>query len=137
MLVYNAILMIFIQLNGWELLSTTQWSQKYDDLLMLNTDAPVFSDHLLRQEGQKITLEGFVIPLEAGKDQRFFVLSRFPYQSCFFCGAAGPETVAEIYPTVPVSDLEPDQQVIVTGILTLNQDDPLHLSFIVKEAVVR
>ena len=130
----HAILIIFLQLQGWELLSTVIWNRAFDEMLGQESELPIFSEQLYEMEGKKVTISGYVIPLEAGAEQKYFVLSRFPYQSCFFCGAAGPETVVEIYPTLPRDDLKPDQKITVTGKLSLNPSDPLHLSFIIKEA---
>lgn len=130
----HAILIIFLQLQGWELLSTVTWNRAFDEMLGQESELPIFSEQLYEMEGKKVTISGYVIPLEAGAEQQYFVLSRFPYQSCFFCGAAGPETVVEIYPTLPRDDLKPDQKITVTGKLFLNPSDPLHLSFIIKEA---
>jgi uncharacterized membrane protein YcgQ (UPF0703/DUF1980 family) len=132
----QAILIIFFQLTGWELLSTVKWERVYDDMLGQETEVADFSEQLKLRAGTEITVSGFVIPLEAGKEQRFFVLSRFPYQSCFFCGAAGPETVAEVYPSNSRDDLQPDQKITVKGILTLNETDPMHLSYIIKQAEI-
>ena len=134
---YNAILLILFQLNGWELLSTVTLTRIFDDMMGQEVDQPAFNQEILAREGTEMTLTGYVIPLEAGTEQSYFVLSRFPYQSCFFCGAAGPETVAEIYPAELQSKLNPDQRIEVTGTLKLNQSDPLHLYFILKEATIK
>ena len=134
---FNAILLILFQLNGWELLSTVTLTRVYDEMMGQEVDQPAFNQEILAREGTEMTLTGYVIPLEAGTEQSYFVLSRFPYQSCFFCGAAGPETVAEIYPAELQSKLNPDQRIEVTGTLKLNQSDPLHLYFILKEATIK
>lgn len=121
--------------SGWNLLSTTELKKGYDSFLNEEVDLPKFSDALKEKVGEKITLEGYIIPLQQSSAQDYFVLSRFPYQSCFFCGAAGPETVAEVY-----SDREfnyTDERVRVTGTLYLNEDDPLRLFFILKDCDVR
>ncbi|MFZ9045391.1 MAG: hypothetical protein ACO2ZZ_05965 [Cyclobacteriaceae bacterium] len=133
---FHAILIIFIQLTGWELLSKVSWERVFDEMLGQETEIPQFSDTLRKSEGSEITISGFVIPLQSGIEQQYFVLSRFPFQNCFFCGAAGPETVAEVYPVAPRSDLKPDQRITVRGLLSLNDSDPLHLTYIIKEAEI-
>lgn len=120
--------------SGWNLLATTQLKKGYDSFLNEEIDLPDFSDGLKEKAGKRITLEGYIIPLQQSSAQDYFVLSRFPYQSCFFCGAAGPETVVEVY-----SDREfkyTDERVKVTGTLFLNPDDPLRLFFILKDCEV-
>ena len=114
------------QLSGWELLSSVEIVMGFDDFMGVEVEQPKFSDQLKLREGKELTLEGFIIPLQQESEQDYFILSRFPYQSCFFCGAAGPETVVEVY-----SDHNfryTDERVRVKGILRLNNDNPLHLS---------
>lgn len=120
--------------TGWELLATTSVRKGTDPFFNEEIELPEFSEELLKKEGQSITLEGFIIPLQQATDQDFFILSRFPYQSCFFCGAAGPETVVEVF-----SDRSfryTDERVRVRGTLYLNPDDPLRLFFIMKDCEV-
>ena len=133
---FHAILIIFIQLSGWDLLSKVSWDRVFDDMLGQETEVPQFSDTLIKSQGAEIIISGFVIPLQSGIEQQYFVLSRFPFQNCFFCGAAGPETVAEVYPAEPRSDLKPDLRITVKGILSLNDSDPLHLTYIIKNAEI-
>lgn len=120
--------------EGWELLSDVEVIRVYDKFLEQEVEKPKFSEKLLKQDGSTIELEGFVIPLNDGGASDYFVLSRFPYQSCFFCGNAGPETVVEVYTNKPWS-LQ-DQRVRVKGTLFLNADDPLHLYYIMKDCTV-
>lgn len=120
--------------TGWELLSTTELKKGYDQFMDEEIDLPDFSDELKKNNGKQITLEGYIIPLQQTAAQDFFVLSRFPYASCFFCGQAGPETVVEVF-----SDREfkfTDERVKVTGTLRLNPDDPLRLFFILEDCEV-
>jgi len=122
------------QPSGWELLSTVEIKRGYDDFMGAEIDQPVFSEQLKLHEGKEITLEGFIIPLQQTGDQDYFVLSRFPFQSCFFCGAAGPETVVEVY-----SDREfryTDERVRVSGKLRLNDGNPLNLFYILEDCKV-
>ncbi|SNS96498.1 hypothetical protein SAMN05421640_1804 [Ekhidna lutea] len=127
--------LLFIpQLSGWELLSSVEIVMGYDDFMSAEVEQPKFSEQLKLREGKELTLEGFIIPLQQESDQDYFVLSRFPYQSCFFCGAAGPETVVEVY-----SDRQfrfTDERVRVTGKLRLNDDNPLHLFYILEDCQV-
>ena len=122
------------QLSGWELLSSVEIVMGYDEFMGAEVEQPKFSEQLKLREGKELTLEGFIIPLQQESDQDYFVLSRFPYQSCFFCGAAGPETVVEVY-----SEREfryTDERVRVTGTLRLNDDNPLHLFYILEDCEV-
>jgi hypothetical protein len=120
--------------QGWETLSRLELVSGFDDFLGEETEVPFFSEELKGFEGEIVTIEGYVIPLQTSREGDFFVLSRFPYNNCFFCGNAGPETVAEIYTKDKVAT--EDSRVRVTGRLELNANDPLHLFFILSEARV-
>lgn len=120
--------------DGWELLADVEVVRVYDDFLQMDVEKPKFSKSLLQRDQLSIELEGFVIPLKQTGEADYFVLSRFPYQSCFFCGNAGPETVVEVY-TLEKLSLR-DQWVRVSGVLHLNAEDPLHLYYIMKDCEV-
>lgn len=124
----------FPQLSGWELLSSVDIVMGRDEFMDAEIEKPKFSKQLKLREGKELTLEGFIIPLQQEGDQDYFVLSRFPYQSCFFCGAAGPETVVEVYADETLGFT--DERVRVHGILRLNEDNPLHLFYILESCEV-
>lgn len=129
------ILSITCQLDGWNLLSSVEIVSGYDEFMGGEIDKPIFSYELLAREGKEMSLEGFIIPIEQGSEQDYFVLSRYPYQSCFFCGAAGPETVVEVYAKGEFRFT--DDRVRVTGMMRLNKDNPLHLFYILENCKVQ
>lgn len=127
--------LLYQQPSAWELLSTVEIEKGYDDFMGAEIDKPNFSSLLIVNDGNQITLEGFIIPLEQEVKQDYFILSRFPFQSCFFCGGAGPETVVEVYAD---GDFRfTDERVRVTGTLRLNRDNPLHLFYILENCEVK
>lgn len=63
------------------------------------------------------------------------MLSALPFSSCFFCGGAGPETVAEIQ-MEKIPALAPDQIVKVKGRLRLNDSDINHMNFILEDSKI-
>ncbi|TAE03388.1 MAG: hypothetical protein EAZ97_01530 [Bacteroidetes bacterium] len=83
---------------------------------------PKFNAKVLALQGQNIELKGFMIPIEevsVGKDA--FLISYYPFAACFFCGGAGPESVAEVKPSKPIPYRE--SAIKIRGKLILN-DDP-------------
>lgn len=120
--------------QGWETLSQLELVTSQDELLGELVTLPMFSEELKSHAGTQVVLEGYIIPLDQARGQDYFVLSRFPYNNCFFCGNAGPETVAEVYTREPINFEAGKVQ--VTGQLLLNDDDPLHLFFIIEDADV-
>ena len=69
-------------------------------------------------EGKKITVRGYFLDL--GADSMWYMLSRFPFENCFFCTGVGPETVIELGNFKnEKSKFKTDDIVIVTGTLYL------------------
>ncbi|MCS7019725.1 MAG: DUF3299 domain-containing protein [Cytophagales bacterium] len=93
-----------------------------------------FSNELQALEGKQVSLKGFMIPLEENNESQHFVLSYFPYASCFFCGGGGPESVVEIFAQQPIAFT--DKPLTIRGKLQLNRDNPEKLFFAITEAVV-
>jgi hypothetical protein len=74
-----------------------------------------------------------VIPTDGFKSHKEFVFSAFPYNMCFFCGAAGPETVIEVLASEPIKYTS--EAIYIKGILVLNDKDPNKLMYGIKNAV--
>ncbi|MEM6299908.1 MAG: hypothetical protein AAF740_14565 [Bacteroidota bacterium] len=119
--------------NLWRELSKVEYEKVYNEEYAANINYPIFSEDITKLEGTKVTVSGYVIPLEVGED--YFILSAFPFASCFFCGAAGPETVIEIYSAKPFK-VTSDQRITLSGTLELNRSDLNHLMFKLRDAVL-
>lgn len=118
--------------EGWELFEKVRFSPKYFTEAKAYFDVPTFNEELKALEKTEITLSGYYIPLELDS---IFMLSALPFSSCFFCGGAGPETVAEIQ-MEKIPKLSPDQFVKVTGRLRLNDSDINHMNFILEDSKI-
>ena len=118
--------------NTWKTLSKLTYKKEYDDVLGLKIDVPVFSKEVKSLEGKEVTVKGYIIPTDGYKNQKEFVFSAFPYNMCFFCGGAGPETVMEIMTKNPVQyTTEP---IYLKGILKLNGTDVNRLIYYLEKA---
>ncbi|MCU0445726.1 MAG: DUF3299 domain-containing protein [Microscillaceae bacterium] len=95
---------------------------------------PQFKAKHQRLNAQKIEIQGYMYPLEEGDKQTFFMLSRNPVSSCFFCGGAGPETVIEV--NSPKGIKMSQKPIKLRGRLKLNTSEPERLFFILNEAEV-
>ena len=95
-------------------------------------DIPVFSAQVKALSEKEITVKGYIIPVEGYKSHKEFIFSAFPYNMCFFCGGAGPETVMEVEALEPVEYTA--EQVTLTGKLTLNDSDINRLMYLIKDA---
>jgi len=73
-------------------------------------------------EGKKVTINGYFLDL--GADATWYMLSRFPFENCFFCTGVGPETVIELedYQNSKPK-FKTDDIVTVTGTLYLVEED--------------
>jgi hypothetical protein len=113
--------------NYWPVLAKLTYKKEYDELLGIKVDKPVFSSELRALEGKVIRLKGYIIPTDGYKSHKEFVFSAFPYSSCFFCGAAGPETVLEVMARQPIPYTS--EPIEIQGKLRLNSKDINRLMF--------
>ncbi|MEQ9301096.1 MAG: hypothetical protein RIF33_21150 [Cyclobacteriaceae bacterium] len=138
----RTVLLIIFTLNtlpvlsqgNWKLLTDVEILTRMDDAQGYEISYPKFGNSVLKLDNQSITLKGYMIPLDDMIGQQYFVLSALPYNICFFCGGAGPETVAEVKTKSEVRFT--DDAVTVQGTLKLNPDDPDHLMYVIEDAEV-
>jgi hypothetical protein len=95
-------------------------------------DVPVFSPEVKALDGKEITIKGYIIPTEGYKSHKDFVFSAYPYNMCYFCGGAGPETVMEVTAIEGIKYTA--DPVIIKGILQLNSGDINQLIYTMTEA---
>jgi hypothetical protein len=118
--------------NTWKTLSKLTYKKEFDEVLGLKIDVPVFGKEVKALEGKEITVKGYIIPTDGYKSQKEFVFSAFPYNMCFFCGGAGPETVMEISSKQPIQYTS--EPVYLKGILKLNGADVNRLIYSLDKA---
>jgi hypothetical protein len=119
--------------DGWLVLAKVKFEPRYvkeyeEDFLF-----PIFTTGIRSREGKEITLRGHYLPMEFD-DTKTIVLSKFPFAACFFCGGAGPESVAEIHFSEKPKRFKADQIITISGILKLNDKDLNHMNFILNNA---
>lgn len=92
---------------------------------------PNFLAPLQALQGKKVSITGYFLNLN--KQNAWYMLSKNPMASCFFCGNGGPETVAMVkFAGKEVFDT--DDVVTVTGILRLNGEDPNNSIYLIEQA---
>jgi hypothetical protein len=121
----------FQQQNLWPVLAEVHFVNETDPR-GYSIERPVFSKHLKTFQGAKVKLKGYIIPLEETGGKGKFMLSSLPFNVCYFCGAAGPETVVEVETSKTVKFTT--KQITIQGILSLNDRDPDHHIYILKSA---
>jgi len=118
---------------SWSLLSDVEFESKYFEKYDAAYLAPTFGEGPRAYEGKEVLISGFFIPLN--EDEFFFVLSRYPYSACYFCGAAGPESIVELQLKLKkMRRFKLDEQLTFKGILRLNASDVEHLNYILEDA---
>jgi hypothetical protein len=118
--------------NTWKTLSKITFKKEYDEVLGLKIDVPVFGKEVKALEGKEVTVKGYIIPTDGYKSQTAFVFSAFPYNMCFFCGGAGPETVIEVNTKLPITYTS--EPIYLKGILKLNGADVNRLIYSLEKA---
>jgi hypothetical protein len=121
--------------DSWALFAKTKFDPKYYEKIQEYLFYPTFSPDLKALEGKEITIEGYYVPF-APEDGKYIIISKFPMSQCFFCGGAGPESIAEVNFAKPQSKFQVDDLLMVKGKLKLNTDDMDHVNFIILEAVL-
>jgi len=107
--------------NIWKTLSKITFKKEYDELMGFKIDKPVFSEDIKSLAGQEVSVRGYVIPIEGYKSHKEFIFSAFPYNMCFFCGGAGPETVMDVIASEPIKFST--EAITIKGKLQLNSED--------------
>ena len=119
--------------NPWKDLADVQILTRQPEDSPFPIQYPVFGPKAKALDGQTITLKGYIVPLEDMLGQNYFVLSSLPYNLCYFCGGAGPETVMEVFTRKSINFT--DDLIVIRGTLRLNPDDPDHLMYFLEDAV--
>jgi len=121
-------------INYWNVLTDVGYETKPSEENGFQVDAPKFGKRVSALNGKKISLKGYLIPLAelGGKNQ--YMLSSLPFNSCYFCGGAGPETVVELQTkqNIPFTT----KAIVMEGILLLNDNDIDHHIYILKDSRV-
>jgi len=122
------------QTGLWKTLADITFKKEYDEMMGFKVDVPVFSEQVKKLEGKEVTIKGYIIPVEGYKSHKEFVFSAYPYNMCFFCGGAGPETVMEVYAKEAIKyTAEP---VVIKGTLELNATDVNRLIYALNDVVL-
>ncbi len=93
---------------------------------------PIYPRAVTALNQKKIRIQGFMMPLGPGEQQRHFLLSSVPL-TCSFCTPGGPESMVEVRTIKPVKySLE---AVVVEGKFHVLERDPYGLYYRFTEAV--
>ena len=119
----------------WITLADVKFESQYDEDSGLSHDVATFGETVKGFEGKEVIISGYVIPLDAMGIS--YALSRNPNASCFFCGAAGPETVLDLkLKPGTLGRFKMDARKRFKGILQLNQTNDKQFTYVLLNAEV-
>jgi hypothetical protein len=117
----------------WKILADVQ----FKDVYLADLDAyywkPTFGASVKALEGKDVFITGYLIPVDA--DENFYVLSRYPFANCFFCGGAGPESVIDLRFKGDHRVYKTDERLTFKGKFKLNSTDIYQMNYILDGAV--
>lgn len=99
----------------WEMMGNISFKKKQHPEYGI-VKYPVINEQLKALNKKKVVVSGYIIPL----DTDTYVLSKYVFASCFFCGGAGPETVMGIEFKDLKKRLKTDQYVVLIGTFEIN-----------------
>lgn len=120
----------------WKTLSNVTFKSKKDPTFGYYVDVPIFSKEVKALEGKIVEVEGYIIPVEGYQRQGYFVFSAYPYNLCYFCGGAGPETVMEVFTKKGTTIKYTAKPITIKGKLVLNSKDVNKLMYLLEDVVL-
>ena len=118
----------------WDMLTDVEFKDVYVEEIDAYYWKPTFGESVENLEGKEVYITGYIIPVDY--DENFYVLSRYPYANCFFCGGAGPESVVDLrFKKEDGKTYKTDERATFKGTLRLNADDIYEMNYILEDAV--
>ena len=118
----------------WKTLDDVTFTDKYSEEVDAYYYYPKFGASVKELEGKEVFLKGFMLAIDPKKG--IYILSRYPFASCFFCGNGGPESIVELKLKPKHPKFKMDQVVAIKGKLKLNKDDIYQCNYIFENAEV-
>lgn len=116
----------------WERLRDVQFKKKWypeEGVVMLY---PKFGPTVKALNGKAIRITGYVLPIDL--ESGLYVVSEYPMAACFFCGAAGPESIMALKFRKLPRQFRTDERRTFSGTLRLNADTIYELNYILDGA---
>jgi len=122
--------------NGstWGTLAMVQKEKVFDEAMGFEVDKITVGVVPKMMAGQTIEIKGYIIPLEGKIKQSHFMLSAFPFNMCFFCGKAGPETAMQVFMKDDKKVAFTEDKINLKGTLRINENDISGLLYTLENA---
>ena len=118
----------------WNVLADVQFTDLYIEEVDEYFLYPNFGPSVRELAGQEVMIRGFVLAIDP--TENYYILSKGPFSSCFFCGVGGPETIIELEMMSSKDVFIMDEVATIKGILKLNADDIYQCNYILQNAEV-
>jgi len=120
----------------WKTLGMIEKVSTYDESMGMQVDDITVGMVPKAYQGKEIEIDGYIIPLTGKVSQNHFMLSLFPANMCFFCGAAGPETAMQVFMANDKKVKYSDNKIKLKGVLRINEQSANGLLYTLEEAVL-
>lgn len=105
---------------SWKLLGLIKYVKRPHPEYEEGAMYPIINTALKQKSGKEVVMSGYVIPI----DHKSYALSKNTFAACFFCGKAGPETIAGLhFKSKSLPKLKTDQYITVKGVFRTNEKD--------------
>ena len=118
----------------WDVLSDVEFTDVYMEEVDEYFLYPHFGPSVRNLAGQEVMIRGFVLAIDP--TESYYILSKGPFSSCFFCGVGGPETIVELEMKSSNEVFIMDEVATIKGTLKLNADDIYQCNYILQNAEV-
>ena len=118
----------------WSVLSDVEFTDVYMEEVDEYFLYPHFGPSVRNLAGQEVMIRGFVLAIDP--TENYYILSKGPFSSCFFCGVGGPETIVELEMRSSKDVFIMDEVATLKGTLKLNSDDIYQCNYILQNAEV-
>ena len=118
----------------WETLRDVTFKKKWypeESVYMLY---PTFGPSIAKLKDKEVLLAGYVLPIDA--EANLYALSAFPFSACFFCGGAGPESIAGLKFKKTGRKFKTDERHTFRGTLKLNADNIYELNYVLDNVEI-
>ncbi|MFY7810640.1 MAG: hypothetical protein ACOVQ2_02805 [Flavobacterium sp.] len=117
---------------NWKLLGVINYKKKPHKDFPEGVLFPKVNATLKMLKGKKVILTGFIVPI----DNTSYALSKTVFASCFFCGKAGPETIAGLKFKGKTPKLKTDTYATIEGTFRYNETDVDDWIYHLDDAVI-
>lgn len=107
--------------TSWRLLETTRLDDRTDPSTRLIYTKPIFPPAIRALAGKRVKVAGWMMPLENGIQQKYFVLLGYP-PGCPFHMHALPNQFIEVFAAVPIR-VDERNPTVISGTLELTGHD--------------